>query len=282
MDDARKQKIINYYDTCERHYRQWWGLDRSLAIHAGFWDETTKTLHDALIRENEKLASIAKIQPSDHVLDAGCGIGGSSIYLAETIGCLVTGITLSEKQVQTAVHKAADRHLVKTPSFLVRDYTNTGFPEASFDVVWAIESVCHAEDKRLFVREAHRILRPGGRLILADGFNVRNSYTPAEKRLLDKAMHGWAVDSMESIPNFDGFLRDQNFQNITMQDATPYVLPSSRRLFAYSFPAIALSKLGEWLGWSSKLETQDYIGYHYQFWAIKKQLAKYIIFYAEK
>ncbi len=282
MNEARKQKIVQYYDSCEANYRNWWDLDRSLAMHAGFWDESTKSLHEALLKENEILAGIAKIQPSDHVLDAGCGVGGSAIFLSERIGCQVTGITLSEKQVQTATHKASERHLAVPPTFLARDYTSTGFADGSFDVVWAIESVCHAEDKSLFVKEAHRLLKPGGRLIVADGFNVRNSYTSSEKQILDKAMNGWAVDSMESIPNFEGYLHQSGFKMISKQDATHYVLPSSRRLFFYSFPAIALSKLGEWFGWSSKIQTRDFVGYHYQYWAIRKQLARYIIFYAEK
>lgn len=280
--NARNEKIIQYYDTCEKHYRHWWDLDRSLAMHAGFWDETTRSLHEALLKENEVLAKIAQITPQDHVLDAGCGVGGSSIFLSEKIGCRVTGITLSEKQVETATHKAAERHLAQPPTFLVRDYTNSGFPDASFDVVWAIESVCHAEDKRLFLKEAWRLLKPGGRLILADGFNVRNSYTNEEKELLNKTVNGWAVDSMESIPNFDRYLHEQGFKNIVSQDATHYVMPSSRRLFYYSFPAIAFSKLGEWLGWSTPLQTKDFVGYHYQYWAVRKNLCKYIIFSAEK
>jgi tocopherol O-methyltransferase len=282
MEELRKKQIVQYYDTCEKNYRNWWDLDRSLSIHAGFWDETTPTLHDALLNENRILAKIAKIQPVDHVLDAGCGIGGSSIYLSEQIGCQVTGITLSEKQVQTATQKASERNLARPPLFLVRDYTNSGFPDGSFDLVWAIESVCHAEDKSLFVKEAYRLLKPGGRLIVADGFNVRNQYKPSEKRILDKAMNGWAVDTMESIPNFEGYLQQTGFKNISKQDATHYVLPSSRRLFWYSFPAIAYSKLGEWFGWSSKMATRDFVGYHYQYWVIKKQLSKYLVFYAEK
>lgn len=282
MDDKRKQRIIQYYDTCEHHYRHFWDLDRSLAMHAGFWDKTTKSLHEALQNENEILASIAKIKSHDFVLDAGCGVGGSSIYLAEHFGCTVVGITLSEKQAQSAQQHALNHDLAPSPTFLVRDYIDTGFTKESFDVVWAIESVCHAEDKSLFVKEAHRILKPGGRLIVADGFNARNSYTKKEKRLLDKAMHGWAVDSMESIPNFENHLNKMGFRNIVVQDATHYVLPSSRRLFFYSFPAIPLYKLGELLGWNSPVETKDFVGAHYQYWAIKKQLCKYIIFYAEK
>lgn len=282
LEEVQKKEIVNYYDTCETNYRRWWDLGNSLAMHAGYWDETTSTLTDALAKENEILAKIARIKPTDRVLDAGCGFGGSSLYLAQHIGCKVTGITLSERQTVVAHEEALKRKITPAPEFLVMDYTKTSFPDASFDVVWAIESVCHAKDKRDFIKEAWRLLRSRGRLIVADGFHVRNEYTDAERRLLGKAVNGWAVDTMESIPNFDRYLRDQGFTKIIQQDATPHVLRSSRRLFLYSFPAIALSKIGEYLGWSTKTQTQDFLSYHYQFWAVRKQLCKYTFFCAEK
>ncbi len=282
MAAFEKEQIIHYYDTCEKNYKRWWDLDRSLAMHAGYWDKSTKTLHQALIKENEVLAKIANVTAHDKVLDAGCGVGGSSLYLAEHCGCKVVGITLCEKQIAIAQRSATFRKLSHAPEFLVMDYTSTAFSSASFDVVWAIESVCHAKDKRDFIKEAWRLLKPRGRLIVADGFQVRNEYADADKALLDKAVNGWAVDSMESIPNFERFLVEQGFRRIIKQDATKNILPSSFRLFLYSFPAIFISKLGEWFGWSTKTQTQDFVGYHYQFWAVRKKLCRYMIFCAEK
>lgn len=77
MKPVRKEEIVHYYDTCEMNYKRWWNLDKSLAMHAGYWDETTKTLSEALSKENEVLAKIAGIKGSDRVLDAGCGVGGA-------------------------------------------------------------------------------------------------------------------------------------------------------------------------------------------------------------
>jgi tocopherol O-methyltransferase len=282
MEQPSQEDIIRYYDTCETNYRRWWDLDRSLAMHAGFWDKTTSNLTDALKHENEILAEMIGIRPEDRILDAGCGVGGSSIFLANRYGCQVTGITLSEQQRQLATHKAAERNLAKPPQFLIMDYTKTSFADESFDVVWAIESVCHAKDKRDFIREAWRVLKKGGRLVVADGFNVRNEYTDKERTLLDKMVNGWAVSSMESIPNFQRYLEEQGFTAINQRDCTHYVLPSSRRLFLYSFPALAWSKIGEYLGWSTPVQTQDFQGYHYQFWAVRKGLCQYIVFTATK
>jgi tocopherol O-methyltransferase len=282
MTHFEKDQIIDYYDTCEINYRRWWDLDKSLAMHAGYWDHTTHSLREALMRENEILATMAQVKSSDFVLDAGCGVGGSSIYLSQNIGCTVTGITLSEKQVETATKKVAELRLANPPKFLQMDYTKTTFPDKSFDIVWAIESVCHASDKRDFIKEAWRLLKPGGKLIVADGFHVKNEYNDAEKKILEKVVHGWAVDKMESIPNFEKFLVEQGFQIAEKKDATKNVLPSSKRLFLYSFPAIAFSKIGEYCRWSTAAQTRDFVSYHYQFWAIKKELCRYMIYLSKK
>jgi tocopherol O-methyltransferase len=282
MPEFSKEEIVDYYDVCEKNYRRWWDLDKSLAMHAGYWDKSTKTLRDALVKENEILADHIKITSSDKVLDAGCGYGGSSLYLSEKRHCDVTGITLCQKQVDTATREAVKRKLSSPPKFLVMDYTKTNFSDNTFDVVWAIESVCHAKDKKDFIQEAMRILKPGGRLVVTDGFLARNSYTPQEKKLLGKAVNGWAVETMESIPNFERFLHESGFKEVQKKDITANVTKSSRRLFLISFPAILYSKLGEFFGWSTKIQTQDFKSYHYQYWAVRKKLCNYIIFSAVK
>ena len=156
-----RDAIIDYYDNCEVDYRLLWRLDRCLAMHYGYWDETTEGVSDALIRENQVLAQRAGIAGDDRVLDAGCGVGGSAIWLAQEIGCRVTGITLSEHQVAQSRKNAEQRGVSALTDFRVGDFTATDFDEAAFDVVWAVEAVCHAENKRDFVDEAYRILAPG-------------------------------------------------------------------------------------------------------------------------
>ena len=200
-DNQLKEEIINYYDSCEKNYQHWWDLDRSLAMHAGFWDESTQTLTDALANENKVLADLADIQPGEKVLDAGCGYGGSAFFLAEHRGAKVVGITLCEQQVRKAESIAKMKNYTHTPEFYLMDYTQTTFADQSFDVVWAIESVCHAANKKDFIKEAWRLLKPNGRMIIADGFHVKNEYTESEKILLAKAVNGWAVASMASRPN---------------------------------------------------------------------------------
>ena len=103
------QKIIDYYRDTENSYKDSWDLNNSLAIHYGYWDNAVKSFPESLLRMNEVMMMAAGIKATDKVLDAGCGIGGSSIFLASTLGCKVTGITLSERQVQQATGNAKQK-----------------------------------------------------------------------------------------------------------------------------------------------------------------------------
>jgi tocopherol O-methyltransferase len=107
----RDEKLIEYYERCISNNRRWWALEKSQAIHAGYWDETTRTLSEALIRENEILADRARIKASDHILDVGCGVGGSAIFLAREKGCRVTGIDVNPHLLQIATDNAHHQNL---------------------------------------------------------------------------------------------------------------------------------------------------------------------------
>jgi tocopherol O-methyltransferase len=72
----------------------------ALAMHYGFWDKETSNHAEALINMNRALATRAEVRPGDHVLDAGCGIGGSAIWLARDFGVRVVGITLVPSEVE--------------------------------------------------------------------------------------------------------------------------------------------------------------------------------------
>lgn len=277
-----EERIVDYYDSCEIDYRLFWGLGKNLAMHYGYWDETTKTFAQALQRENEILATQANIKPSDHVLDAGCGVGGSTIFLAQTFGCRVTGITLSQKQVATAERNAKRHGVEGLVTFHRENYLLTHFTDQSFDVVWAIESTLYANDKAQFVQEAFRLLRPGGRLIMADFLAAKNEYNASEKILMTSWLRGWAVDSLETIANFETYLNRAGFKHISCRNITKHVLPSSRRLYLWSLLGLLFGKTLEWLRIRTKTQTGNIFAVYYSWQALQRNLWQYGILYAEK
>ena len=111
------QNIIDYYKATENAYKDSWDLDNSLAIHYGYWDDQVRSFPQSLQRMNQVMQETALITSADRVLDAGCGVGGSSLYLAREVGCTVTGISLSENQVKKARNFSKEMGLADKASF---------------------------------------------------------------------------------------------------------------------------------------------------------------------
>jgi tocopherol O-methyltransferase len=166
----QRRRIVDYYDRCWGERIRAGHNQRSGAIHYGLYFSGEEDAETAKLRTNAELAALAALGAGPlHVLDAGCGVGGTAVDLALRYPELeLVGITLSADQVELATQHAARAGVGSRVGFFVRDYHDTGFAAASFDVVWAIESLCHTPDRRGFFREVARLLRPGGQLIVAD------------------------------------------------------------------------------------------------------------------
>lgn len=245
--------IVDYYEQCQVDYEIVWHLNSHGCMHYGYWDATTHNLRSALTNMNVKVAAMADIQMEDKILDAGCGVGGSSLFLASRFGCQVEGITLSEKQVIHARQKATELGLNEKANFSVANYIQTPFPDESFDVVWAIESVCHATEKKDFLQEAFRVLKKGGRLVVADFFSNDPDAGAAKNFLLHKWARSWAVPSFEGLDNFKNKAMESGFPSVESVDVTAQILPSAKRLYYCFVPGIicdgALRTLGKRTAW---------------------------------
>lgn len=269
------QKIIDYYNSTEHAYKDSWDLNNSLAIHYGYWDEKVNSFPQSLLRMNEIMIEAAGITPGDHVLDAGCGVGGSSIFIAQTIGARVTGITLSERQVQQAKEHAQQKAVADKVDFNAMNYDATDFADASFDVVWGCESICYADSKEQFIKEAHRLLKPGGRLVIADGFATafENNNHPVIRQWLD----GWQVNYLESPGRFEGFMKASGFIDTCYRNITKQAAHSSKRLYKFYFLA-SLYLLWKTISFSNRstaVQRANIRACKYQYQGMKKGLWQY-------
>ncbi len=156
---VQKQVIRNHYDVSTLFYRLLWGPH----IHHGYW-EAKETPAAAQIQLTERLARLAEIAPGSRVYDIGCGMGGSSVWLAKQLGCQVTGVTLSSVQKNWASWAAMCRGVQPRPRFLREDAERIEFEPASADVVWSIECTEHLFDKPAIFRKSAQWVRPGGRV----------------------------------------------------------------------------------------------------------------------
>jgi ubiquinone/menaquinone biosynthesis C-methylase UbiE len=278
----RRDPLAAYYDETWLDYRLLWINRNNLAVHFGYTDATTRSHGEALVTMNRVLADRVAIQPGQRVLDAGCGVGGSSFWLAEQRGTTVVGITPVWSQVVRARHYAVARGLGERVAFEQADYTQTPFPDRSFDVVWALESLCHAPDKAAFYREAARLLRPGGRLVVAEYIRAARPLDGASERLLHEWLDGWAIPDLDTREEHLGYVAAAGLVDAALDDITAHTRPSLRRLYRMTCWAYPLAVILHRIGLRSRVQHSNVIGALRQYQALERGLWFYGLLSATK
>jgi len=222
--------VENYYDQTEVHYRMFWKFEQAKGLHYGVWDKSSKSLNEAILNTNFLLMKLGEIKPDNLVLDCGCGIGGSAIYLAKKLGCKVSGVTLSQKQANIATAFAKKEGVDHLVSFCQKNYLETGFSDNSFDIIWAIESFSSSTDKELFFKEMQRILRPGGKILFADYFKP-SPYNIDADADMQTMLNGWAISDILSIDELKKLAGENNFKVVKISDVTKNVKKSVSLIF---------------------------------------------------
>ncbi|KAJ9121767.1 hypothetical protein QFC22_002389 [Naganishia vaughanmartiniae] len=199
--EALKARIKAHYDICSGYYLNLWGQH----IHHGYWTEETSHLskEDAQVALIELLLTRAGFRGTDapssekklRILDVGCGVGGTTRYLAKNLGWEATGVTISDEQVKIAYDLSRKDASEPTTNGTARstgrvslgtlggsvefipldaekmgDYFASHNQLGTFDVVWISEALSHFPNKQLFFENAYKLLRSGGKLVLADWF----------------------------------------------------------------------------------------------------------------
>ena len=281
MNELQKS-IIEYYDNTWLDYRVLWLNKKDRAIHFGYYETFTENHSQALEKLNKVMADSAKIKSSDTILDAGCGQGGSSLWLAKNIGCNTIGVTLVPHQVQTANREAILRGLNHKSKFLQKDYTDTGLTSAGYDVVWACESLCHAQEKIKFYSEAYRLLKPGGRLVVAEYIRMSRNFDSRDEAILNHWCKGWSMPDLDTWEEHEANMKKAGFNQISQNDITANVTPSLSKLFKMSKKLMPIGILLHKLGIRNNVKHGNQTASVSQYKALTKKLWYYCIFTAEK
>ncbi|MDY6779430.1 MAG: methyltransferase domain-containing protein [Halobacteria archaeon] len=277
-------EVNEYYDECQVDYSLIWGTDEHLSMHYGYHDEENESIEDAVINLNRVVADRAGIEEGDRVLDAGCGVGGSAIWLAKNRGAEVTGVNINQKQVQKARRGAEREGVTDSVEFLVKDFTDTGLPDDHFDVVWSVESVCHAEDEREFLSEAKRVLKDGGRIVVADGFlgKPEDELSEDERRGFESMLEGMAAPNLSTVDEFGEDLESEGFVDVDFENKYEYVKPSAKRMYYLTLLTYPVAKLLRLLRIRSEAQTKHLGAAYNQYPMLEKGVWVHGLFYAEK
>lgn len=237
--------VARYYDKVQWLYNLGWSAGGTRSLHYGLWWDDTRSLAEAIVNGDRFVAAKLAVQASDHVLDMGCGVGGTSVFLAKTFGCRVTGITVSRVQLeQAAAYAAASgvRHLVR---FELMDFTAMTFPDATFTKAFTQETSNHADDKAALLRETNRVLKPGGCYVSLDVFQKRDVRPGLENKQFERVMRGWPSVSLERFDRYVDLANEAGLEVAEIGDVNARAAPSARAIWrrhAFLYPLVYLAR----------------------------------------
>jgi tocopherol O-methyltransferase len=231
MSNDLYQQIQQFYDASSGLWENIWGEH----MHHGYYGVDGKKKLDrrqAQIDLIEELLRWSAYNSPENpkIIDIGCGIGGSSLYLAEKLHGEVVGITLSPVQANRAEDRATAAGLSERATFKVANALDIPYPDNTFDLVWTLESGEHMPDKEKFLRECYRVLKPGGRMILATWCHRSTegragALTTNETKHLQKIYDVYCLPYVISLPDYEELATKCGFQGMQSADWSVAVAP---------------------------------------------------------
>lgn len=221
------------YDAASHYDRvtEAWGLLLGDELHYGVFDHPDVPLRKATAALTKLMVDAANIEPDVTVLDVGCGTGAPAMHLA-SLGARVTGITTSAVGVAAARARAEAAGIADRVTFEERDGMDNGFPDASFDRTWVLESSHLMRERGRVVSECARVLTSGGRMALCD-IMLRRPMPFAEVRRLReplallRAVFGEA--RMEPLETYADLARGAGLEVVRAIDLTEQTRPTFAR-----------------------------------------------------
>lgn len=278
--NTNQQQVINYYTNLETKL----GFDYVLrgSKHFGFYPIGKENIpeKEAQILLQDLVAENLDLKETQTVLDAGCGQGVVSTYLAKKYGSKIFGITLVPFEVKRAQERAEKLGVQNRTQYQVMDYSATDFPDNYFDAIYTTETLSHSPDIRKTLQEFIRILKPGGTIAFFEyTLAPDEKFSEWEKRMLDVVIEGSAMMGLKDFRHdtFIGVVRDATFENVKEQNITENIRPSFYRLHRLSRLPYKFIKL---LG-LQRFFINTTAGYEY-YKMVEKGLFRYCIFTGNK
>ena len=232
MSNSLYQDIRKFYDASSGLWESIWGEH----MHHGYYGKNGNYKLDRrqaqieLIEELLLWADCSINNPPQNIIDVGCGIGGSTLHLAEKFGSRATGITLSPVQVSRAKERAAEMGLASKVNFEVANALEMPYEDNTFDLVWSLESGEHMPNKAQFLSECYRVLKPGGKMIFAtwchrETDSLAGDLTPSEVAHLKEIYRVYCLPYVISLSEYREIAIECGFENLKSDDWSIAVEP---------------------------------------------------------
>lgn len=234
------KNVASYFERSWKLSEKWCYAGETLCIHYAYYDKNTKNFKDAVYKMNDLIGELLKLEEnkSEKILDAGCGVGGTSIYLGEKYpNVQFTGITISQGQVEMGKEFIKDRNITNV-KIMKEDYNKTKFPSNYFNSVFAIESTGYSENIEDFINEMQRVLKPGGKLVVLDGFRTEVQMNPFLQKIYEKFLFGRGYQKLDlpRLKTYLTLLEKKGFKEIYHKDISKNVARSQIRGIIIAIP----------------------------------------------
>jgi ubiquinone/menaquinone biosynthesis C-methylase UbiE len=224
--------IVEYYSETGLDYGTW---SRQFNMHFGYWRWPFNPLRRERMLEEMNRQVIQRLQLTEadlSIFDLGCGLAAPARSLARAHPQKrVIGVTIVPWQIQKAEELNQAAGLDGQISLLQANYLQIPLPAGAADAAYALESCCHSpgRDKALFVKELHRILRPGGRFVLVDGCTKTDPerWNPIFRRSMKEVCEGWALPAFPDLAGLTSRLAEAGFEEIQVEEISWQVAPSA-------------------------------------------------------
>lgn len=238
--------VAKFWNKISEGWREIWGPH----IHHGYYENDSVTQLEAQEKLIVKLVNLLDLQPHRKILDVGCGMGGSSLYLAKHYQAEVIGVTLSTKQVAIAQQQAKFNGINQVQFRIDNALSLTTCEDNSMDIVWSLESCEQFFDKPLFIQQAFRVLKKQGLLMLATWCSDQEEYTSRLARKYKKLCTAFDLPYMPTMDYYRSILELQGFMVQHCLDWSNQVKKSWDLgvSLASSYSFLKLLKMGGWRG----------------------------------
>lgn len=263
-EELLKHKLQQAYGTSLENWNDLKIFQGGL-VNFGYWKNITIPV--GRLNIDQRIASALalydhvgmqlEISLKDNVLEAGCGRGVGTAYIYRRYHpAQLIGIDMVSSQIQKANEQKIE--LLDQPlslQFLVSDIEKNNFPSHFFDKIYSIEMLQHIHSWKAFAKEARRIIKEPGRLVIATYFPTGNVFTEELAKLLPLIKEG--LENPTPIHEVVQILREADFNDVQVQSIGQYVFEGYHH-------------------WACQVEAENIFTYNY-LEAYKKKMIDYYV-----